>query len=70
VPRSAMGGAAAQGWVGEGGRHRRGAVSRGWRAVGMRERSRDEAAASQEGSTAGRRGAVSGVTHKNEESDP
>jgi len=56
--------------VGEGGRHRRGAVSRGWRAVGMRERRRDEAAASQEGSTAGRRGAVSGVTHKNEESDP
>jgi len=36
----------------------------------MRERSRDEAAASQEGSAAGRRGAVSGVTHKNEESDP
>ena len=44
-------------------------MSRGWRAVGMRERRRDEAAASQEGSTAGR-GAVSGVTHKNEESDP
>jgi len=55
-----MGGAAAQGWVGGGGRHRRGAVSRGWRAVGMRERRRDEAAASQEGPIKMKR-----VTHKN-----
>jgi len=55
------------GGAGRGGASQEGTVSGGWRAVEKRERRRDEAAASQEGSTAGRRGAVSGVTHKNEE---